>query len=489
MSDATILKEFEKRLESYRYAPSRFSAEVLGVEPHEGQRDWFRRSTSIENALVTGNRWGKSHAAAAKAIWKCAYRKGWSAEIAAKMDAANSPYHAINVSITADQSRLVWFKAHAMLQGSKASWLVKSVKMTPFPRIEFINGAVLEARSTGNNGERLLGNVYDHVNYDEAAYEKKFLYIRDNVLRMRVVDRAGTIDYTSTGNGRNDFGMYFLSGLPGPKKDPDLYSQTGSTLQNPNVDHARLAKNMLRMPERMRRQNILGEIVDAGGGFFSIDDLEAAVSDDLTRQLLIHKMDDEDDQLIEHCEVYAGREIEDGVNGIPWHSKYPAHRYVHGWDLANKKDYVVGITYDTSGDQLQMVEFERFRKRGWSYNYERIRERHHKYATGDVSSGSHAGRSKTYCDSTGVGDAAIDALKDIRAEGFLFSRPSKDEALAELQSALSLRQIVMPMIPVLFDEHKFYEREDEDLVQDTVMANAIAVHFGKRKKKIIIESF
>ena len=472
---SAALKAFAQRLETYRYAPTAFCREVLGLNPHDGQSRWLTQSVGTENALVTGNRWGKSEIAAAKAIWKCAFRKGWSGVLAAEMDRRHSPYHAINVSITADQARLVWFKANAMLQGPKSSWLVKDVKMTPFPRIEFVSGAVFEARSTGNNGERLLGNSYDHVNYDEAAYEKKFLYVRDNVLRMRVVDRAGIIDYTSTGNGRNDFGQYFLSGLPGDRKDPDLYSQTGNTFENPHVNRERLEKNMARMPLRMRQQNIEGLIVDAGGGFFQVEDLEAAVSDDLTGSLRVKH--DENDEIC-HAEVYQG-----DSPAMPWHNRYPSHRYVHFWDLANKADYTVGITLDVTGDVMKMVEFERFQKTGWAHIYDRIRDRHIRYQVGNVDGGV-VGKNRTIVDSTGLGDVVLEQLKDIRAEGFIFTRNSKDEILAGLQSALSLRSLEMPMIPVLYDEHKFYERDDEALVQDTVMALAGAAHYGKRKKFI-----
>jgi len=476
---AEKLAAFAQTVKRLRHDPVGFCREILGFDPHTGQQNWLINSNSTENALVTGNRWGKSHIAAAKAIFKCVYRIGWSLAMRAALDKAHTPYHAINISISADQSRLVWFKAHALLQQPKASWLVKDVKMTPFPRITFINGAILEARSSGNNGERLLGNVYDHLNWDEAAYEKKFIQIRDNVLRMRVVDRAGTIDYTSTGNGRNDFGMYFLSGLPGEKKDPDLYSQTGATTENPNVDQSRVSKNAARMSDRMRRQNILGEIVDAGGGFFSIADLEAALDDDLTERLIVHARNLEDQ--IEHAEIYCAESAESIIvpGGLSWHNKFPSHRYVHFWDLADKKDWVVGWTLDTSGDQLIPVEFERFQKRGWAHNFERIRQRHNKYAIGYVSSTSH-GLSRTIVDSTGVGDVAVDGLSDIEAEGFLFTKPSKDQVLADLQAAFSLRAIRWPMIPVAYDEHKFYERDDDDLTQDTVMALAGAVHFGKR---------
>lgn len=480
------LERFLERLEEYRYDPIGFCREVLEMQPHEGQQRWLVNSTATENALVTGNRWGKSHIAAAKRIWRCVYTKGWTAKIRALAKRNGQRYQSLNASITADQSKLVWFKAEAMLKGRKAAALVQDIKLTPFPVITFLNGSQFEARSTAGDGRHLLGHDYDDVNWDEAAYEKKFEHIRDNVLRMRLVDRGGRMDYTSTGNGRNEFGRYFLTGLPGEKKDPDLYSQTGPTFENPNVDHARLQKNMARMPERMRRQNILGEIVDAGGGFFSIEDLEACVSEKLTEQMRILLLDAEEQ--IAHAEIYAG--YDDGIGGVPWHNKYPNHRYVHFWDIARTTDWTVGITLDTSAN-LRLVEFERFQpgeareddpRTGWAYVYERMRHRHRKYQMGDVASGSHNGTSRTYFDATGVGQTVEEALKDIRATGFVYTETSKDAILTDLQSALSLRTLEFPMIPVMYDECKFYEREDKSLVQDCVMALAGAVHFGKRKR-------
>jgi hypothetical protein len=273
--------------------------------------------------------------------------------------------------------------------------------------------------------------------------------------------------------------MYFLSGLPGPKKNPDLYSQTGPSYENPNIPHDWLDSNAKHMSDRMRRQNILGEIVDAGGGYFDIADLEAAIDSSLTDGLVVHTLDDQEN--VRLAEVYVGRDIEAAEVGVPWHNKFHSHRYIHFWDLADKKDWVVGWTLDTSGDQLVAVEFERFHKEGWSYNYGRIRDRHRRYQLGDVSSGANA-QSKTYLDLTGIGDVVADELKDIRAEGINFAGGRKDEILTDLQSALSLRRLRMPMIPVAYDECKFYERDEGSLVQDCVMALAGAVHFGKRKR-------
>lgn len=457
---AAALAEFAKRLSSYRDDPVGFCEEVLGFSPHEGQREWLLNANATENALTTGNRWGKSWIAGANLIYRSAYKKGWTRETADRMRDTHGAYHTINVSITADQARLVWDKADAMLRGPKASWLVAKQVTSPFPRITLINGAIIEARSTDNDGRRLLGNSYDFVNWDEAAYETKFIHVRDNVLRMRLADRAGRLDYTSTGNGRNDFGRYFLTGLPGEKKDPDLYSQSGSSRDNPFIDQGRIAKNAERMSEKMRRQNIDGAIVDAGTDFFDQADLLSAISEDLTGIARV-KFDDDDQE----CHVYLMPE------NIPWKARYPSHRYMHAWDLADKQDFTVGYTFDTSVTPAKVVEFERFHKLGWDHVYARIRDRHHRYGT----------PKGTKIDSTGLGDVVENELKDIHAEGLNFAG-KKDAMLQNLQTRLAGRDFVMPFIKVVLDEMTFYERDDAKLIQDCVMALGVGAWFLSRPR-------
>jgi hypothetical protein len=455
------LADFAQRLRRYRDDPVGFCRDVLEMDPHPGQERWLRDGYATENALVTGNRWGKSHVAAAKRVYKAVYRKGWTKAIEEAMRRKHEPYKSLNISITADQAGLVWQKAFGMLQGRKASWLVKSSKLTPFPTIEFVSGAVFEARSTVHDGMHILGHDYDDVNWDEAAYERRFLKVRDGVLRMRMADRAGIIDYTSTGNGRNDFGLYFLSGLPGEKKDPDLYSQSGPTYENPHINADRITKLTTRMNDRMRQQNIEGAIIDAGGGYFNIEDIEAAIDEALSEFALVEN----DDQDV--VSRYVVR-VDGGAKS--WRDRYPSHRYLHGWDLADKQDWAVGTTWDLSTTPMTLVEFERFNKRGWDNVWARIRARQARYGTPKA----------TKIDSTGIGDVAENELKDIQAEGVNFAG-KKDALLTNLQTALSLREVRWPFIKPLVDEHKFYERDDDKLDTDCVMSCAVAMWFARRR--------
>lgn len=458
------LAKFAVELATYRTDPVGFCRNILGFLPHAGQARWLINSVMDENALTTGNRYGKTDVAAAKRIWKCVFKIGWTAERARLQAEKRGAYQSLNVAPTADQAQLVFHKAFAMLQRGKASWLVKDTKMTPFPTITFVNGAVFQARSTAGDGRHLLGHDYDDVNWDEAAYETRFQQILDNVLRMRLVDRAGKLDFTSTGNGKNAYGELFLSGLSGGNATGHLYSQSGSTRENPHIDQKRVDALAARMSERMRAQNIDGRIVEGGGSFFELADI-AACEDALLNEDLVFTLDD--DQQHASAEVFV--RTEGGVKRS-WRDAYPSHRYIHGWDLADKKDFTVGWTLDLSTKPFTVVEFERFHQRGWDYNYSRIRARDRKYGT----------RKATKIDSTGLGDVVENELKDLDVEGVNFGGGRKDPLLANLQSALSLRDIRMPMLQVAHNELAFYERDDEKLVQDCVMALGVALWFAKR---------
>jgi hypothetical protein len=455
-------RAFQKELAGYRTDPVGFCRRVLGFEPHVGQQRWLLHSDRDENVLVTGNRYGKSHVAAAKRIWKCIYRIGWDAKRTKEMTGRREAYQSINVAPTADQAQLVFYKALGMLNHPLVSWAVQDIKMTPFPCVTFGNGAVFQARSTAGDGRRLLGHVFDDANWDEAAYEPKFATILDNVLRMRLVDRSGKLDCTSTGNGRNAFGMYFLAGLEG--KEPDRYCQTGSSRENPNIDQDRVDKAAARMPERMRAQNIEGAIVEGGGNFFATEDLTACEDSELNEHAMVH-VDEEGE--VRHLELRDEKTMK------PWCEAFPSHRYLHGWDLADKQDWTVGWTLDLSTTPITVVEFERFQRQGWDYNYARIRARQAKYRTPKA----------TKIDSTGLGDVVENDLRDLRVEGVSFGGAGKKDALlTNLQAAFSLREFRMPLIQVAHNEFAFYERDDKELVQDCVMALAVAAWFARQNK-------
>jgi len=171
--------------------PAYFASRYLGFDPHPGQAVWLANSVGKENALVTGNRWGKSDIQAVKLLHRAIF------QIRNLRYEKPGHYRAINVSITQDQAQIIFSKIMTFLENNhKIKALVKKIRSTPYPTIMFRNGSELTARTSANKGEYLLGNDYDYVNFDEAAYEPQPEAVIEGVLKMRLADRAGSMDYS-----------------------------------------------------------------------------------------------------------------------------------------------------------------------------------------------------------------------------------------------------------------------------------------------------
>jgi hypothetical protein len=152
--------------------PVYFARRFLEVEPHAGQQAWLNGSTGRENVLVTGNRWGKSFVSAVKLIHAAIYRIR-----SLKYDECRR-YRTVVASITQPQANLVFSQVLRLVRQSPIlSPLVSDLVWTPFPTLTFGNGATIEARTTQNRGEYLLGNDYDLFIFDEVAFETSPEYV------------------------------------------------------------------------------------------------------------------------------------------------------------------------------------------------------------------------------------------------------------------------------------------------------------------------
>jgi hypothetical protein len=180
--------------------PVLFAREFLEIEPHPGQEEWLKNSTCPENALHTGNRWGKSLIQAVKILHRCIFK------IRDPKFEDLKKYEAVNASITLDQAKIIFENVLRLIRERPVlESFVSTVKFTPFPHIIFGNGATFWARSTQRRGEYLLGRDYDYFNFDEVAFEQHSEYVVNQVIMMRLADRAGMLDFTSTPKGKNWF--------------------------------------------------------------------------------------------------------------------------------------------------------------------------------------------------------------------------------------------------------------------------------------------
>ena len=406
--------------------PVFFAQEFLGIQPHPGQANWLRNSNRPENALHTGNRWGKSFVQAVKILHRCIFK-------IRDQRYRHARYQAANVSITLDQAQILYYHVLRLINRSKfASALIDDARLTPFPHLKFGNGSVFWARSTQNNAEYLLGHDFDYINFDEVAYETNPEYVIEQVLVMRLADRSGMLDLTSTPKGKN----WFYRKCQQLRANPSLgYVQNGSCWQNPFISREYLQMRQQTLPEKKVAQNIMGNFVDDENALFKEEQIVRAMSSSTG---LCHPLD--------------------------------GHSYVTGWDLGRKQSWTVGITIDISSRPFQVVSFERFQK-DWLEQTDSIRQKKRLYP------------GLVVIDATGVGDVILSQLADISPIPFLFNEKSKLDLLSNLQLMHQKGELAYPAFQQFTNKGEIWSLQDElreigwDQKQsfDGVMALGLAV--------------
>jgi hypothetical protein len=418
--------------------PVFFAQRFLTVTPHEGQRCWLDNASARENILVTGNRWGKSFVSAVKLIHHAVYRPR-----PLKYDAAGR-YRAVVASITQDQANLVFTQVLRLVrQSSIIGPLLYSVVRTPFPTATFGNGATIEARSTQNRGEYLLGNDYDMFVFDEVAFETDPEYVVEEVILMRLADRAGRLDLVSTPNGRNWFYRRAMDIVKGRRPG---YYQTGDSRQNLHISRAYLDERVRYFSDARLKQNIMGQFVDAAG------------------------------------QIIPGIHIDRALGRMRSWRQPAAGHFITGWDLARKRTATVGITIDVSDGVARVIAVERLKLFDWSVILERIKARQHEYP------------GRLVIDATGLGDVIVDQLAEYKPEPVIFTPATKAELLTNVElfharDAVAYDRWELPDGPgrvwALEDELR-QARWDDNNACDSLMALALALWPLRRRTQPMI---
>ncbi len=326
--------------------------------------------------------------------------------------------------------------------------MVESHTKTPFPRLQFSNGSTIEARSTQNRGEYLLGNDYDLFIFDEVAFEADPEYVVEEIIQMRLADREGKLDLVSTPNGKNWFYKKAQDILS--KKFPGYY-QSGDSRENKYISQEFLNDRVLHFSEKRIQQNIMGQFVDTGGEIIKGSHIDRAL------------------------EGFA--DFKNQLNQIdPFHIPY----YLSGWDLARKKTATVGVTVQIIGDKIYVVDLERFKMFDWNVVTEKIRIRQRKYP------------GRLIIDATGLGDVVVEQLSDFNPEPVIFTPSTKAEMLTNVELLHAQNRIFYKRWELPDGAGKIWSLEDE-LRQarwdsnnqfDSLMALALAVWCLRKRDRI-----
>lgn len=450
------LRQFAPLSESAKFAHTFLAKSPRG---HRGQIQWLTRADQSINVLVPGNRFGKSVVEAMRHIHHNVFKVGVADP------KRSTPYETISASVSADQAEIVFNEAKILLSTPQAKPLVKRIYATPFPRIVFYNGSVMHCRSAHDDGKYIDGHAYRLVSIDEAGWLKNDLKkLMNGVIIMRLAG-GGMIDLIGTPKGMTDLYWYANRGL---RKVKGYYTQRGSIYDNPflSPDDLKIRDELLAQADpRLREQVLYGAFVSEAGMAFTQDQLDQAFGDDL-----------------------------------PAHSAYvPGRRYVQGWDLGRRTDWTVGVTFDVSSAPYRMVDFVRLNKVPWEHIYQLIALKRDEYhvqlpvidATGpggDVVEEELVKRG-VFVDPVRTSSAAqklnlVNTLQSALDEGrrTVGVRTVLDEAgfvreIPDLEPAGDSQWglLRMPPITQLVDEFGGYELDDKHLVQDCVMAVALAI--------------
>jgi hypothetical protein len=140
------------------------------------------------------------------------------------------------------------------------------------------------------------------------------------------------------------------------------------------------------------------------------------------------------------------------------------HRYVTGWDIARRRDAFVGATIDVSTSPFQLAAFNRQLHIPYPVQASTIETRHKAY------------QGTTVVESNGVGDPLIEFLT-IAVDPFTTSALTKRQAVDALKLLIQREELIAPDVPEtqqLKRELLMYQWDDKNLMQDCVMALAIA---------------
>lgn len=166
-----------------------------------------------------------------------------------------------------------------------------------------------------------------------------------------------------------------------------------------------------------------------------------------------------------HANYLQERRDESGILDI-WYTTEKEQNafYATGIDLGRKNDPTVIITYNYKTTPATMVDFKLIEAGRCDWELiERTIIEHLKYWEPVARH-----------DGTGVGDSMSEKLYGL-SEPFMFTKTGKQNIVERMQHAFDFKQVRAPKIPRLFREHQRYIWDDKDIVQDTVMANGLAI--------------
>lgn len=160
----------------------------------------------------------------------------------------------------------------------------------------------------------------------------------------------------------------------------------------------------------------------------------------------------------------------------------PGRKYIEGWDLARGRkktaDQTVGFRIDVTELPYKIVKFWAFQlpwteKERQNINIEAGFQQENSSIEREIRNAHASSAADVFLDSTGLGDTLFGMLQDI-AKPVDFRGGKKDEILDHLQAIIDSEMLSSPFITELAEEMTMYQRQDQHLATDFLMALAVA---------------
>jgi hypothetical protein len=281
--------------------------------------------------------------------------------------------------------------------------------------LSFANGSrIVSLPATPSTGRGLAAT---DVYLDEFAFCQYDELIYESIIGT--IATGGRMTMLSTANGRNNLFFRLWSGLDG---GADWSRHRIHWSDCPRYDEAWAERTKAEMTRQSFAQEFDLDFIASGDAVFDPEDLALC---------------------------------KDGWN----EAAAGCTRIINAWDIGRRRDHTVGVTIGQRGDDWHVIAYERTIE-PYPAIQARIERRHRAFG------------GKTYVESNGPGDTVIENLL-IRVRPFVTTVRSKVQAIQALQLLIQQGRFKHG-IDQLGRELSLYEWDDEGLIQDSVMAAAIA---------------
>lgn len=375
--------------------PVLFSAEVLGVIPHNPQMEYLlsEKQTKI---LVGGRRSGKTKIVSTE-----------TATLQLQAMLAGREYRQLIVAPGIDQATKMFDEVVATIERSTFKDAIKSCKKSPFPELVLEGGGVIDVRATSENGKYLRGHWAHRVVAEEAAYIPDGIIT--NVIGPMLADTGGKLVLLCTPGGKGAlFHRWFESGKNGHAYRESFHFRS---TDNPHIDQAYV---------EMQREELsaLQFLIEYGGEF-------ADEASSVFRW--------------EYIQRAAVGELEMPASG---------RRYVIGWDPAQKRDRSAVVVLDCFDTPWRAVHVADLRGQDYTKQIEEVANLHRAYHN-----------AKVLMDETGQGSVILPLLRNagVHCEGMTFTNLGKAEIIQALVVAIEKDNLILPGgARDMLDELRYY---------------------------------